>query len=193
MRIIPTGGTYAAHMKGRDIMKWFKGCTTAEAVKKMYRDLCKAYHPDLHPGAENEEKMKQINAEYDVAWARYKNVHGTAGTSEGNSTASAESGAESRREADEAPEEFKAVINSIIGCDGIEIDLVGSWVWVTGNTYPHRETIKSAGFKWANKKHAWYWHPAEEGARRHSKMSLDQIKERYGCESFATKAQPKLA
>ena len=58
-------------------MKWFNGCTTAEAVKKMYRDLCKAYHPDLHPGEANEAAMKEINAEYDIAWARYKNVHGT--------------------------------------------------------------------------------------------------------------------
>ena len=166
-------------------MKWFNGCTTAEAVKKMYRDLCKSYHPDLHPGAENEEKMKQINAEYDTAWARYKNVH--------SNVTGSENGTESRRETSEAPEMFKDIINAIIGCEGIEIDLVGSWVWVTGNTYIHRETLKGAGFKWAGKKQAWYWHPAEEGARRHSKMSLDQIKERYGCESFATKAQPKLA
>lgn len=66
-------------------MKWFNGCTTAEAVKKMYRDLCKAYHPDLHPGEANETAMKEINAEYDIAWARYKNVHGTADNGKGNS------------------------------------------------------------------------------------------------------------
>lgn len=75
-------------------MKWFKGCTTAEAVKKMYRDLCKAYHPDLHPGEANETAMKEINAEYDIAWARYKNVHGTADNGKGNFTADTENAAE---------------------------------------------------------------------------------------------------
>ena len=175
-------------------MKWFKGCTTAEAVKKMYRDLCKAYHPDLHPGEANEAAMKEINAEYDIAWARYKNVHGTAGNNgKGNFTADTENAAENHRTADEAPDGFKDIINSIIGCDGIDIDLVGSWVWVTGNTYIHRETLKGAGFKWAGKKQAWYWHPADEGARRHSKLSLDEIKQKYGCETFTGKAQPKLA
>lgn len=175
------------------MMKWFKGCTTAETVKKRFRDLCKEYHPDLHPGAENEEKMKEINAEYDVAWARYKNAHGDGKTAEGNYTTDSKSGTESRRTADEAPDRFKDIINAIISCEGIEIDIVGSWVWVTGNTYPHRETLKAAGFMWAAKKQAWYWRPEEEKGKRRSRMSLDEIKEKYGCESFTGKANPRLA
>lgn len=172
------------------MFKWFKGCTTAESVKKKYRDLCKEYHPDLHPGEANEAAMKEINAEYDRAWAKYKHVHSGNSTTEGNKSNARENGTQSRTE---VPDGFKDIINSIIGCDGIEIDLVGSWVWVTGNTFIHRETLKKAGFMWARKKQAWYWRPEEEKGRRHSHMNLDEIKEKYGAQSFTGAAAPRLA
>ena len=31
-------------------------------------------------------------------------------------------------------------------------ELVGEWIWVGGYTWPHRETLKKLGFKWASKK-----------------------------------------
>lgn len=38
----------------------------------------------------------------------------------------------------------------------IEIELVGSWIWVSGNTYPVKEQLKEAGIFWAGKKKKWY-------------------------------------
>lgn len=164
------------------MLKWFRDCKTAEEVKKKYRDLCKQYHPDLHPGENTEDTMKEINHEYDyeINWSRFENAPRSSEKSESDTTSA-------------APEQFAKIINQIIGCEGLEIDVVGSWVWVTGNTYPHRETLKNAGFKWASKKQAWYYRPDSEKAARHSKMSLDEIKEKYGCESFIGKASPRLA
>ncbi|NLU31153.1 MAG: DnaJ domain-containing protein [Clostridiaceae bacterium] len=40
---------------------------TQDQIKKAYRKLAKAYHPDAHPGSkEHEEKFKQINEAYEV-------------------------------------------------------------------------------------------------------------------------------
>jgi len=40
---------------------------TQEQIKKAYRKLAKAYHPDAHPGSkEHEEKFKMINEAYEV-------------------------------------------------------------------------------------------------------------------------------
>lgn len=117
------------------MLKWFKDCKTSEEVKRKYRDLCKQYHPDLHPNENTEDLMKEINHEYDyeINWAKLNASHGS--SSDNNAPKS-----------DEAPEAFAKIINSIIGCEGIEIDVVGSWVWVTGNTYPHREILCYRGF-----------------------------------------------
>lgn len=88
--------------------------------------------------------------------------------------------------------EFMTIINTLVGCEGIIIDLCGSWLWLTGNAYPYKDTIKGLGFHWANKKHAWYWHSAEDTCRSHKGLSLDEIKSKYGCKSFATALMPKL-
>ena len=40
--------------------------------------------------------------------------------------------------------EFSEVIEKIINLQGIIIEICGSWVWLTGNTYFHKKEIKEA-------------------------------------------------
>ena len=166
------------------MFRYFKDCKSIEAVKRLYRKLCKEYHPDLH-GAATEEIMKAINAEYEIAFERYKNIHESADDSTKTYT--------SQHETTETAAEFMEIINKLIGCEGLEISVVGRWLWAEGNTYPYRETLKKCGFRFASKKKAWYWHKDEDGARHHSKMTLDDIKDKYGCETFTTKSAAMLA
>jgi len=50
-----------------------------ETIKKAYRQKCKQYHPDLHPGdARAEEKFKEVQAAYSEVLRR-KNGGGTTG------------------------------------------------------------------------------------------------------------------
>lgn len=165
------------------MFKWFKDCKTAEDVKKLYRDYVKRYHPDLN-GAETEETMKIINDEYINVWERLKNVHESAEDNTKTYTA--------KTETTETAAEFMEIINKLIVCDGLEIDFVGRWIWVSGNTYPHKEIIKSLGFRWANRKKAWYWHKDEDRSRNRKEMSLDEIKKLHGCETFKGVGAPRL-
>ena len=169
-------------MKGLDIMlKWFKTAHTLEDVKHSYRTLCKQYHPDLH-GAATEEIMKEINAEYERAFNHYKNIHAD---TEGN-TYTAET------DSTETPEEFRKIIESLISCDGLTIELVGKWIWCAGNTYSYREILKSLHFMFSKNKKAWYWHRPEDGTRNHKKMTLDEIKDLYGCTEFKTQHAARI-
>lgn len=169
-------------------MKWFKDCRSVEDVKKTYRKLCFKYHPDVNKAPDAEQIMKEINAEYEIAFNRYKNVH----SAKAEQTATA-GNAEAAAESAEVPDMFKKIINGLVGCDGVQIDIVGTWVWLTGNTYEYKDRIKSLGFKWANKKKAWYWHSPEEKKTTHSKKSLDEIKAKYGCTTYTTAVQYRIA
>lgn len=88
--------------------EFFSNCTTLEDVKKVYRDLCFKYHPDITH--DNGEKMKYINVEYEKAFQYFKN---------NNSTYNA-----TKKETFETPEQFKEVINSLVNMQGINIDIV---------------------------------------------------------------------
>lgn len=161
-------------------MKFFTNCKTAEELKAAYKKLVRQYHPDLNPEIDD-SIIKAVNAEYDRAWARLKNVHTSA------------SGETYTKETEEAPEQFREIINNLMKCEGLTIDLVGAWIWVTGNTYQHKETLKANGFRWASRKKAWYWHRSEDSSNNRREMSLDEIKSLHGCETFRASSRKRLA
>lgn len=162
------------------MMKWFKDCTNIEEVKELYKKLCRKHHPDVS-GYDSTATMQEINAEFTEAFNALKNKHRTESKEQDNSTA------------DEAPEEFINIINTLINCEGLEIMLVGCWIWLEGNTYPYKDIIKSLGFKWASRKKAWYFRREEDACRSRKNISLEDIKSKYGCKTFGTVSMPKLA
>jgi len=68
----------------------------------------------------------------------------------------------------------------IIALQGLVVELVGRWLWVTGDTFPARGILKSAGFSWASKKLAWFWHKPGESTTSRGKKSLEEIRNKYG-------------
>ena len=173
-------------MKGLDyiMLKWFKDCKSIEEVKRLYKKLCKQYHPDLN-ASDTTEIMKAINAEYEKAFERFKNIHESAEDSTKTYT--------SRTETTETAAEFMNIINKLIFCNGLELSICGKWLWAEGNTYSYRETLKSLGFRYASKKKCWYWRKDEDASRNRKSLTLEEIKERYGCETFMSVSAPRLA
>lgn len=153
-------------------MKYFTNCTTLEALKKEYRRLCMVHHPDR--GGDT-ATMAAINDEYDEAFHRLQSGHATTQqTGEPHTD-------------EEAPETFRAVISRLVILAGIDIEICGSWIWVTGNTYPHREALKAAGLCYSKSKAAWYWKPegSRSKARRH--YSMEEIRDLHGSERIQTR------
>jgi len=146
-------------------MKWFNECTTPDEVKAKYKKLAKQYHPDL--GGDT-ATMQEINKEY--AFASAKAIKG-ANLSE-----------EETENEILSSEAYRNAIEKMIHLDGITIELVGYWIWVTGNTYPVRVSLKEAGFLFASKKLAWYFRTAEYKVSKEGKKSLDEIRSKYGSE-----------
>ena len=36
-------------------------------------------------------------------------------------------------------------LNAMVGLDGLDIEVCGAWVWVSGETYKHKAVFKEAG------------------------------------------------
>ena len=157
-------------------MRYFNKCKSIDDVKKVYRNLAKELHPD-NPATGNTEAFKEMQHEYEAAFNRFKNIHESATTGETY-----------YKESTETADMFREVIDKIIHISNCTVEIVGSWIWVTGDTYYNKDIIKGAGFHYASKKKAWYWHSPEDTVAKHSKMSLNEIKEKYGYTSVKTEA-----
>lgn len=146
-------------------MKWFNDCQTLEEVKALYKKLAKQYHPDL--GGDT-LTMQEINKEY--AFASAKAIKG------------ADLSEEETENEIRFSEEYRQAMEKIIHLEGITVELVGYWIWVTGNTYAVRATLKEAGYLFAPKKLAWYFRTGEYKVSKGGKKSLDEIRSKYGSE-----------
>ena len=155
-------------------MRYFTDCKTAEELKKAYRAWAKKLHPDL---GGNAEEFKVMQAEYEKLWERLKNVHQNV------------QGETYTKETDETPQEFINIINTLVRLNGVHVELCGSWIWASGNTQPYKDTLKSLKFRWAHKKKAWYYHSEPYRKRSHRELTLDEIRDMFGSQSYTAKAE----
>ena len=106
---------------------YFKNVNTLQELRKQYRDLLKQYHPDNKGGSE--EATKEINVEYDKLFKILKDKHE-------NSSADSKTESSNNKTYDfEEDEKLREVLNKIISFADITIEIIGSWIWVDGNSY----------------------------------------------------------
>jgi hypothetical protein len=141
-------------------------------VKKAYKIAAAKFHPDREGG--NVETMKMVNEAYETLKDYEGNV-------EANNF--------------EYPDMVAAAINAIIDLIGIEIEVCGNWVWVTGETKPHSKLLgrDGAGFKYAPKKQAWFYRPDDYKSASRGSMSLDDIRNNHGSKKVSAKKQKSIA
>lgn len=148
-------------------MTYFKGIKTIEDLKEKYKELCKQLHPD---NGGDTRAFQDMQNEFTELFKRLKNVHR-------KDTADQESTEEAT---EETPEQFADIIAKVAGFD-VDIEIVGRWVWLSGNTYAYKDGIKAAGFFWSSKHKKWYWNGGTHKSKKHSKMKMETIKFKYGC------------
>ena len=153
-------------MTREEILKEFKGVEGINEAKKIYKKLAKKLHPDV---GGDEESFKILNAVYtDLIEHKiyFSNDF-------------------------KIDIELEKVISLILHFENITIELVGSWIWISGDTKEIKDKLKELGFKWASKKKMWYY--GEMKGKSHGEKSLDEIKDKYGSKTFKKKENEKLA
>lgn len=150
------------------------GQVTPKDIKTAYRKAAFQFHPDRNPAGL--EMMKIINTAYEVA----KDFSGDFTSTE-----------HTQPNAEEKTTSFSETINqalmAIMGLN-LTIEILGTWIWVTGDTKTHKETLKTAGYRWSPKKSAWYFREEENKTRFFKRThSMDEIRAKYNSQSFRQK------
>jgi len=134
-------------------------------LKKVYKKLCKILHPDI--GGSN-ELFKMLNEIYNNILEN--KVYYSSDC--------------------KFDLELEKVISQILHFEDIVIEVVGTWIYIGGDTKPIKETLKSLNFKWGRKKKLWFY--GEMKGRNPKQKSMEEIKNKYGCEVVKTKQRNKI-
>lgn len=142
---------------------------TVEQIKINYKKLAVKHHPDLGGDLET---MKALNNAYEAA---LKSCNGQ--------TSKDDQGQEYTYKYNQEIE--KALMDKIIellslNMPNVEIDLIGTWIWITGDTKPVKDKIKQAGCTWHSKRGCWYFKIGKYYGKS-SPDSLEELAKKYGC------------
>jgi hypothetical protein len=134
-----------------------------DALKKQYFKLAKKYHPDA---GGTTAQFQQLQAEYEKLLNAI--LKGSNFTTEQK---------DNEIELDKA---MRGIVDAIINLEGIIIELIGKWLWISGNTYPVRAVLKSAGLIYIKKDGKPYWvYKGVESSSRGG-TTMEEIKAKYG-------------
>ena len=149
-------------------MKYFTNITDLTELRKMYYKLALKFHPDR---GGNEIIMQEINNQYEEATKAIIN---------GNVEFS-----DSRKVYEtQVSEELQTKINELfnLNIETLIIEIIGGWIWITGNTYAAKSEIKALGFKFSRNKTAWYWHASNYRKRTKKQFDMNGIRNLWGTE-----------
>lgn len=164
-------------MRGWCFMKWFKqeDLKDVNTLRIAYKKLLIKYHPDNNK-EDTTVQMQEINAEYDRLFERIKCAY--------ESSESYEKQTDRQKQAYdfEKDQKIKDIISALcrFAKFDIQIEIIGTWIWVTGNTKPYKEQLKQLNLHYAKNKKAWYIH-FDDGYKgnRHT-VSMSFIRDKYG-------------
>lgn len=170
-------------------MKYFNNVLDLSELRKQYKELLKQYHPD---NGGNVADMQEINAEYDKIFKTLKANHDSKTHDNKATDGNNQSDYNNNMYDWKNDKALREALEKIINFDGIDIQICGQWIWISGNTYQYKKELKEIGFKWASKKKQWYFHTETFRKRSKKVLSMDEIIDYYGSTKVGMVSQPRL-
>ena len=147
-----------------------------DSLKKQYFKLAKKYHPDA---GGTTIQFQQLQAEYDILLKKL--LKGSSLNTEQQ---------ENEIVIDQA---IRDIIDALINIEGLDIDVIGKWLWVGGQTYPVRTTLKQVGLEFIKKAGVPYWVYKGSESKGRGKMSIEEIKAKYGSHKMEAPKTKKIS
>lgn len=164
-------------------MKYFTKCTCIEDAKKLYKELCLKWHPDISKAENATAIMQEINAEWEKVFTKLKDTHRNA---KGETYTASQT-------TNETFEEYRDILEKIIHFQNVKIEIIGTWIWVSGDTKPYKEVLKEMKFNWSANKKAWAWHCEPYAKKSRKKFDMNSLRNMWGCEEIETCPLPGIA
>ena len=157
-------------------MKWFQNITTLDELRSEYRRLALLHHPDRGGSTAD---MQEINNEYDLLSKRL--INGNASFSQGRKSWEHFVSTEIRNK-----------LLEVIFLEGISIEVIGSWIWITGTLAA--PSLGERPLKFSPNKLAWYWQSGDYRKRNGKQFSMEEIRAMWGTREVETRSiNPQLA
>lgn len=168
-------GKFANFSKIGALYEFFdvKGLTDIDSLKKSYFKLAKIYHPDA---GGTKEQFQKLQKEYEGLFKTIMSGSNLSANDIANEI--------------ELDENLRQAVDAIIGISQLNVELIGKWIWVSGNTYPIRNELKNAGFMFAPVKKMWYYKGIESAGR--GKLTIDEIRKKYGSQAIQKEGMKKI-
>ncbi|WP_330203616.1 hypothetical protein [Cyanobacterium sp. Dongsha4] len=159
-------------------MNYFKECSTVAEAKKLYKELAMKYHPDL--GGDT-ATMQDINRQYEEILRQL----------DGETTTDSEGKTHTYKYNHETETALMDIIDRLLSLqmNNVDIYLVGLWVWIDGDTKPHKEALKELNCKWHATRKCWYFATTPSRYRKSSNKGIDDLAETYGATKIRNKAK----
>lgn len=153
---------------------------TNESVTHAYRRAAAKYHPDRNAGGlqmmQNVNEARDCLVELLLAGERM-------------------TGSDYMRadQASDLGDELMAALNAVCGLSGVDVELCGAWIWLSGNTREHKDAIKAAGFWWSSPKSMWYFRPADYKSYNRKSTEMDTIRTKYGSQAYKSAGRNRIS
>lgn len=154
-------------------MKYFDGVKSPEEAKKLYHKLAMKFHPDRGGSL---EEMKLVNNEYHEILSRLNGF-----TSKGSDNK--EHTYHYHRDVEQAVmdkiDEFLQLRR-----DEVKVMLVGTWIWLSGQTRPIKDWLKEKGYRWQPHREMWSWSSKPYRRRARPNATFNGLARKYGYQEF---------
>ena len=156
---------------------YFIKCKSLDEAKQLYKKLCVKLHPDVS-GYDSTADFQKMQADFENFRPGKEKFDGE--FNQWDAT------------------EYAFLIDQLIKIGGISIEICGSWIWLSGDTKPVKEKIKSVDTGdtmrrgWSKNKGMWYFSPKGYRKRSGKQMEYEEIKTMFGSKTVKQKKKAVL-
>ena len=133
-----------------------------DSVMKHYRESAKKYHPDKPTG--DLDMMILVNIALEVL----QSIQFTWATTD------------EQPQSQPLTDTIQNLWEQVKHYPGIRGEIIGTWLWVTGNTYSIMEKLHGLGFHYSHSKRSWYYHDGIYHKHNNKCYTMDDIRNLWG-------------
>lgn len=167
--------------------KYFGNCKTAEEAKATFVQKMKELRGSNSFSAT--ETFEELKKEFSATWMQVGNWHQNHKTG----VLFKDDNVLNEDDAISFMNEIDTRLIALFEMSGITIEILGRWIYVSGNTKPYKDRlgkggkgVAGLGFKWNNQKGVWVYNPDPQKRVYHKYDSMDEIRRDFDGSVFKT-------